>query len=69
MIHWRQAVQQFGCTRCGAAPGEKCRTDSGSPRYEPHVDRSNLAAEHGWELLAGELPSSPEPSRPDLSRR
>jgi len=45
---WRAAWQQYGCTRCGAAPGDPCVTDSGKVKYEPHVDRARLASENRW---------------------
>jgi len=57
MIRWRQVVQQYGCTRCGAAPGEPCRTDTGKVRYEPHQDRTALASADGWRLDEDEPPS------------
>jgi hypothetical protein len=45
---WRAIWEQYGCTRCGAPPGQPCRTDRGNIRYEPHADRSTLASKDGW---------------------
>jgi hypothetical protein len=33
------------CTTCGAAIGEVCELNTGSPRTEPHRDRKLSAAE------------------------
>jgi hypothetical protein len=33
------------CTTCGAAVGEVCELNTGSPRTEPHRDRKLSAAE------------------------
>lgn len=48
MIRWRRVVQQYGCGRCGAAPGEKCVTDSGRTTYTPHADRTDAASRDHW---------------------
>jgi hypothetical protein len=47
-VRWLVVVTRYPCTRCGAAPGELCRTDSGTNTYTPHADRSALASEDGW---------------------
>jgi hypothetical protein len=32
-------LQDFHCPQCGAAPHEKCETNDGQTRFEPHRDR------------------------------
>jgi hypothetical protein len=49
---WYRAVwEQYPCTRCGAAPGAPCTSDSGTAKHEPHADRAALASADGWRLM------------------
>jgi len=38
-------LSSVGCPTCGVAAGERCRLHSGSPCFEPHVDRKLCAME------------------------
>jgi hypothetical protein len=33
----------FECPVCGAAPHERCETNSGTPRFESHRERRDVA--------------------------
>jgi rubredoxin len=41
----------FKCPTCGAAPQEKCDLNSGSPHFQSHIERWNLAKERLWNRL------------------
>jgi hypothetical protein len=45
-----RAMERFPCSRCGAQPGEECRTRTGSRAGYPHSARFDAATQ------AGELP-------------
>lgn len=49
-IRWREVVHAYPCPDCTAGPGEWCRTKSGEHKWEPHADRSRLAAAHRWQF-------------------
>ena len=36
----------FVCRICGANPQERCELDSGTPRFESHVERWDIAKDH-----------------------
>jgi hypothetical protein len=36
----------FVCPICGANPQERCEMLSGTPRFESHVERWNIAKDH-----------------------
>ena len=36
----------FTCPICGAAPKEPCEMNSGTPRFESHVERGNFVKDH-----------------------
>lgn len=46
--HWRTVVTRYPCPVCHVPPGSLCQTTSGAIKYEPHADRSRLAADNGW---------------------
>jgi hypothetical protein len=41
----KKQILAVPCTTCGAAVGEICELDTGTPRTEPHRDRKLSAAE------------------------
>jgi hypothetical protein len=43
MATWRVIFETHPCPTCGAPPGEHCRTATGRPRWETHVDRGRTA--------------------------
>jgi hypothetical protein len=47
-VRWRVVVTHYFCPACGAAPGQRCLTTAGVPKYEPHADRSRMASEGHW---------------------
>ena len=53
---WRRAALQYGCTACGAGPGQPCITTGGNPAYAPHVQRTRLASADGWRIFEEEEP-------------
>jgi hypothetical protein len=63
-IHWREVVESYPCTDCGAGPGDRCHTSGRwpSPKWEPHACRSRLASANGWDYAD---PADPDPN-PDL---
>jgi hypothetical protein len=40
------ASLDFVCPICGANPQERCEMLSGTPRFESHVERWNIAKDH-----------------------
>lgn len=40
-----QQMAAVECPTCGAAVGEVCELNSGTPRFEPHRDRKLAAAD------------------------
>ena len=54
MIEWKRVAQQYGCTTCGAAPGEPCVTTGNRDAHTPHQVRSTLASADGWVLFDDE---------------
>jgi hypothetical protein len=52
----------FDCPICGAVPQELCELNSGTPRFESHVERWEIAKDHMREQFrkaaasAGEQP-------------
>lgn len=55
-IAWRQAVQQYACPSCHAAPGGPCVTASGYVMHEPHAERARLAAADHWTTHLDDAP-------------
>jgi hypothetical protein len=48
----------FNCPICGAAPQEKCELNSGTPRFQSHVERLDIAKDHISTLNRGEQRSA-----------
>lgn len=48
---WRRAAEQYGCTGCGAAPGQPCVTPTNKRADLPHVQRTRLASADGWRIF------------------
>lgn len=47
-LKWQQAILQYACPSCHAAPGEWCVTISGRLFHEPHAPRAALANADHW---------------------
>lgn len=57
---WREVVTSYPCPICDAGPGEPCQTWTGHPKFEPHADRSRIAAAHHWKTAEGDGPDGVE---------
>jgi hypothetical protein len=54
----------YSCPVCGAAPLEQCELNSGTPRFESHIDRREIAKDHHPNLsVAMPLPASRAPQQ------
>jgi hypothetical protein len=42
----RELSLKFICPICGAAPQEKCELSTGAHRFEPHIERIDIAKDH-----------------------
>lgn len=51
MADWRRASLQYGCTACGAVPGQWCISTGNKPAHLPHVQRTRLASADHWQIF------------------
>lgn len=48
----------FRCPVCGAARHERCELNSGTPRFQSHVERFDIASDHPKESTQGAEPAA-----------
>ena len=53
--------QDFSCPTCGAHPQEPCRLRAGGVRFQPHVERFEIAEGFEAERFVKEIPPGDEP--------